>query len=69
MNKELPKELEIEKSVLSLILVYPDERQEAFRLLTADDFYLEAHRLIFQKCNELHRKGVAAHINKTERLA
>lgn len=58
MNKELPKELEIEKSVLSLILKYPDERQETFRLLSAADFYLEAHRVIFEKCKELHRRGI-----------
>ena len=54
---------EIEKSVLSLILKYPDERQKAFRLLCADDFYLEAHRVVFEKCHELHRKGVPVGID------
>jgi putative DNA primase/helicase len=52
-----PREIEIEKRLLSSILLYPEYREKALSLLSVDDFYITAHQIVFEKCRELEQSG------------
>ncbi|URJ85181.1 replicative DNA helicase [Pasteurella multocida] len=52
-----PHSLEAEQSVLGGILIHPAHWDSISDMLIADDFYLAAHRVIFQEMENLLRQG------------
>jgi replicative DNA helicase len=52
-QRPLPHNVEAEKSVLGAILVNNENYYTVVESLTTDDFYLEAHRLIFRRMSEI----------------
>ena len=53
-SKRLPVSVEAEQSVLGSILLKPAESFEAIAgLITADDFYVKEHQLIFSAMQEM----------------
>ena len=56
-NKLPPKELEIEERIISSMLIDADYRKQVFDSLNADDFYVSAHKVIFEKCEEMQING------------
>ena len=52
-QRPLPHNVEAEKSVLGAILVNNENYYTVVESLTAEDFYLEAHRVIFRKMSEI----------------
>ena len=48
-----PQNLEAEESVLGAILLENEAMNQALEILTADDFYREAHRTLFRAMAEL----------------
>jgi hypothetical protein len=52
-----PQESNAEQSILASILLYQEDREKAFDLLTSEDFYSNANRIIFKKCKELQGNG------------
>lgn len=56
-NLSLPKNIEIEKSILGAMLMDDKAIETGLMYLKADDFYIEAHGLIFNKIIELLEKG------------
>ena len=54
-----PQNIEAEKSVLGAMLLDKEAIAKASELLTADDFYREAHRVIYAGMLELYGRGEA----------
>ncbi len=48
MAKEYPHDLEAERSLLGSMLISQDTCREILSLATAEDFYLESHRILFE---------------------
>ena len=48
MAKEYPHDLEAERSLLGSMLISQDACREILSLATAEDFYLESHRILFE---------------------
>ena len=60
-EKPLPHNLEAERCVLGAILIHNDAFNVAAELVDVDDFFREAHRLVFDKMvdlNERQRLGI-----------
>jgi replicative DNA helicase len=54
LERTLPNNLESERAVLGAILLHPPALFEACECLAKDDFYLQAHRIIFEAYLSLH---------------
>jgi replicative DNA helicase len=55
-TKSMPHALGVEKDVLSVVFHYPETADEC-PWLTADHFYIPAHKLFFEAVNNLRRDG------------
>jgi replicative DNA helicase len=55
LEKSLPHSAEAEKAVLGAVLIDNRAYDQAAEVLTADDFYLESHRRIFTRMEQLSR--------------
>ncbi len=53
LNRRMPFSLEAEQSVLGSILIHPEALTEVVGLISADDFYLEEHREIYNAMQEM----------------
>ncbi|MDA8064720.1 MAG: replicative DNA helicase [Thermaerobacter sp.] len=53
MDKILPQSAEAERSTLGAMLLDPDAVAKVAEILRPEDFYLEAHRLIYEQMREL----------------
>ena len=57
MNEKVPAQLpELEQSILSACLLFPEMRAEALELLSASDFYKPNHAEIFRAVSDLAKK-------------
>ncbi len=56
----LPHEPEAERAVLGAILLDPGALLQVLEVLREDEFYLEAHQVIYRACIALHERGQAA---------
>ena len=64
-----PQNIEAEQAVLGAMLLEKRAIGEAMELLRADDFYREAHRLVFEAIKELAQRDEAADlVTVTEQL-
>jgi len=60
MTRVLPNSLESEQALLGSMLLYPRCVRDAFELgLNVNDFYGEAHRIIYQACLDLQAQNIA----------
>lgn len=57
LERQPPHDLEAELGVLGSILLKPDVCDDISSILRPDDFYEEAHRLLFQHMMEMHTAG------------
>jgi replicative DNA helicase len=57
MDRIPPQNLDAERAVLGALLVYPEAFDKVLEILTPDDFYSEAHRLIYQAMLDLENKS------------
>ncbi|HZC04535.1 MAG TPA: replicative DNA helicase [Ktedonobacterales bacterium] len=60
MEKLLPQNVEAEAGVLGSLLIDPDAMAQIADFLHADDFYREAHRVIYQAISDLYENGSPA---------
>ena len=60
MVERLPYEPEAERAVLGAILLDPNALLMVMEKIREDEFYVEAHRLIWASCLALHERGHAA---------
>ena len=51
-----PQNIEAEQAVLGAMLIKKEAISAAAELLTGDDFYRHAHRLVFDAIMTLHRR-------------
>jgi replicative DNA helicase len=56
----LPHEPDAERALLGAVLVDPNALLLVVEKLRGDDFYLEAHRIVYHACVQLHERGQAA---------
>jgi replicative DNA helicase len=64
-----PQNIEAEQAVLGAMLITKDAIAAAAEVLTADDFYREAHRIVFEAMMDLFSRGEAVDlITVTEQL-
>ena len=56
-TRKMPVSIEAEQSVLGSILINPESFDKIASLITADDFYLEEHKNIFETMKELYKKN------------
>lgn len=69
-ERTFPHNLDAERSVLGAVLLRNDTFNSAAELITADDFYRQAHRRIFDKMTTLSERGDAIDlITLTEELS
>ncbi|HET9111960.1 MAG TPA: DnaB-like helicase N-terminal domain-containing protein, partial [Ktedonobacterales bacterium] len=59
-EKLLPQNVEAEAGVLGSLLIDPDAMAQIADFLHADDFYREAHRVIYQAISDLYENGSPA---------
>ena len=71
-----PHDLEVEKALLSALMIDPATLDRVLEFLKPEHFYSEAHRRIYEACVELRQKGqgvdavqVASWLKDRERLA
>jgi len=57
MERTLPHNLEAERAVLGALLLDPRAFDVVLEILSPDDFYSDAHRLVYQSMVELESKG------------
>lgn len=57
LDRQPPRSLEAEKAVLGSILLLPEVIDDVSLVLRADDFYEEAHRLLFANMLRMHDQG------------
>jgi replicative DNA helicase len=70
VEKLLPQNVEAEAGVLGSLLISPDAVVQVADLLRPEDFYREAHRVIFQAVLDLYESGETADlITLTDELA
>jgi replicative DNA helicase len=60
MMERLPHEPEAERAVLGAILLDPTSLLMVLEKLRDEEFYVEAHRIIYAACIALHERGQAA---------
>ncbi|HEX8982086.1 MAG TPA: replicative DNA helicase [Ktedonobacterales bacterium] len=69
-EKLLPQNVEAEAGVLGSLLIDPDAMAQVADFLHADDFYREAHRVIYQAISDLYESRTPADlITLTDELA
>ena len=56
LGKQLPASIEAEKSVLGSVLLNDEHLLKLSEILLASDFYLQAHKIIFETMLELNQK-------------
>ena len=56
-TRKMPVSIEAEQSVLGSILINPESFDKIASLITADDFYLEEHKNIFETMKELYKRN------------
>ena len=54
---EPPQEIEIEQSVLAALFLHSENRSEALKTPTCEDFYHTSHQILYTKITELHKAG------------
>lgn len=59
-EKLLPQNVEAEASVLGSLLIDPDAMAQIADFLRPEDFYREAHRVIYQAISDLYETGAPA---------
>jgi replicative DNA helicase len=59
-EKLLPQNVEAEAGVLGSLLIDPDAMAQVAEFLTPEDFYREAHRLVFEAARDLYEGGSPA---------
>ena len=59
LERTLPHNIDAEKSVLGAILVNNENYYRVLENLRAEDFYLDAHRVIYRKMMELIERSRA----------
>jgi replicative DNA helicase len=59
-GERLPHEPDAERAVLGAILLDPASLLQVLEKLGGGEFYLESHRIVYEACAELHRRGQAA---------
>ncbi|HLZ24918.1 MAG TPA: replicative DNA helicase [Ktedonobacterales bacterium] len=70
VEKLLPQNVEAEAGVLGSLLIDPEAIVQVADLLRPEDFYREAHRLIYQAALDLYETGIPADlITLTDELA
>ncbi len=52
-----PQNIEAEQSVLSAMIISKDSLNNVIQILTKDDFYREAHRIIFSAILDIHNRN------------
>lgn len=57
-NRQLPADINVEKSVLSSLLLYPECFGQITRILDADDFYNSKNQHLFNTIKELRNKKI-----------
>lgn len=59
-NRVLPSSFEAEQGVLGAMMIDNDAAAKALEILAADDFYFEAHKVIFNVISEIYssKKGI-----------
>jgi len=57
MERLPPQNIEAEAAVLGSVLIDPQALTAVAEMLRPDDFYRDAHRLIFQICIDLYAHG------------
>lgn len=60
IEKLLPQNLDAEAGVLGSILIDPGAMDEVSEILSAEMFYREAHRIIFECMEDLYAQGIPA---------
>ena len=60
MEKLLPQNIEAERGVLGSIIIDPEAIVQVADFLTADDFYRDAHRTIYETIVQLYEQREAA---------
>lgn len=63
MNTDLPYSELAERTVIGQIMMYDYCIKQAAQLLIVDDFYLDAHRIIYKAALDLNTKGSPCEIN------
>ena len=58
MAKEYPHDLEAERSLLGSMLISQDACREILSLATAEDFYLESHRILFEAMKAVDEQNI-----------
>ena len=58
MAKEYPHDLEAERSLLGAMLISKSVCNEVLTTATGNDFYLDAHRILFDVMHEVSRKNM-----------
>ncbi len=58
-DQPMPSNKDAEASILSAMMLSPDALTECLTELTAQDFYIPSHRLIFQAMHDLFNRGQA----------
>jgi len=58
-NDRLPHDPEAERAVLGAVLLDPGARLHIIDKVRDEEFYLEAHRIIYKACLDLYEKGEA----------
>lgn len=52
-----PQSLDAERGVLGSLMLMPSAIDEIASLITADDFYSDAHRILYSAIGDMHRRG------------
>ena len=75
-EKVMPHASDIEQSILSAMMLYPDSCQEALSLLKPDEFYKTAHQKIFSAIRDIENKAgqvdltfLKEHLTATDKIA
>ena len=62
MSREMPHDVEAERSVLGAMLINKSVAVEMLTSLTAEDFYIDRHQVIFENMVSLHDKNMGIDI-------
>ena len=67
-NKVMPYSIEAEESLLGNIILYADAmRQTVDAAMTADDFYLEKHQIIYKMMMAMYENKEKVELNAAEK--
>lgn len=60
MERQVPHNVEAEQGVLGSIIIDPDALDQVIRFLRPEDFYRDAHRLIYEAIIQVNARGTPA---------